>query len=207
MPQLFDQIIIIVGITFLVMISPGPDMIIVMRNTFIGGRLAGLKTSFGILTGNMVHIGYCVVGIGWLISQSILAFSIVKYAGAAYLVFLGIVSFRSDRTTLKMTQPTNSCPDRTWFVQGFINNILNPKGTLFYLGIFTLVITPETTAGATLILVGCMVLVSASFWLFLVASLDHPAIRQLIERFQKVTNKIFGTLLVALGLRVALLHR
>ena len=71
------------------MISPGPDMVIVMRNTVAGGRDAGLRTSLGILTGNLVHIGYCVLGIGWLISQSIVAFSALKYAGAAYLVYLG----------------------------------------------------------------------------------------------------------------------
>ncbi|MDA0678963.1 MAG: LysE family translocator [Proteobacteria bacterium] len=204
---MFDQIIVIVGVTFLVMISPGPDMIIVMRNTIAGGRSAGIKTSLGILTGNMIHIGYCVVGIGLLISQSILAFAILKYAGAAYLVYLGVMSFRADRTRLDIPKALPDRPDRTWFLQGFINNILNPKGTLFYLGIFTMVITPETTVGATLILIACMVAVSTSFWLFFVATLDHPAVRKFIERFQQVTNRIFGALLIALGVRVALMDR
>ncbi len=53
----------IVGVTFLVMVSPGPDMVIVLRNTFLGGRLAGLQTSLGVLAGNLVHITYCVLGI------------------------------------------------------------------------------------------------------------------------------------------------
>ncbi len=73
-----DQILVIVGVTFLVMISPGPDMVIVLRNTFMGGRVAGLETSLGVLVGNLVHITYCVLGIGWLISQSILAFTAVN---------------------------------------------------------------------------------------------------------------------------------
>lgn len=202
-----DQILVIVSITFLVMVSPGPDMIIVMRNTIVGGRTAGLQTSLGILTGNLVHISYCVIGIGWLISRSIVAFSILKYAGAAYLIYLGIVSFRSNSTALVAKQATSGRSDKTWFLQGFINNVLNPKGTLFYLGVFTMVITPDTTAGVTLILIGCMILVSTTFWLFFVATLDHPSIRRFIERFQRVTSKVFGALLVALGLRVALLHR
>ncbi|MGY6570287.1 MAG: LysE family translocator [Salinarimonas sp.] len=89
---MLDQILIIVGITVLIMISPGPDMVIVMKNTFIRGKRAGLVTSAGILTGNLVHITYCAIGIGWLISQSILAFTILKYLSAAYLVYLGITS-------------------------------------------------------------------------------------------------------------------
>jgi threonine/homoserine/homoserine lactone efflux protein len=207
MPDLLHQVIVIVGITFLVLISPGPDMIIVMRNTFVGGRPAGLKTAIGILAGNLVHISYCVAGIGWLISQSILAFSVLKYAGAAYLIYLGASSFRSDGNTLDANGLDDSRPGQSWFLQGFINNLLNPKGVLFYLGVFTIVITPATTTGATLILIGSMNIVCAAFWLFFVATLDHPMIRRSIVRFQGVTNRIFGTLLVAMGMRVAFLDR
>ncbi len=204
---MIDQFLVIVGITVLVALSPGPDMVIVMRNTIVGGRGAGLQTSIGILTGNLVHISYCVVGIGWLISQSIVAFSILKYAGAAYLTYLGIMSFRSNGTSLDVNDAPGKTPNKTWFLQGFINNVLNPKGALFFLGVFTMVITPGTSVGVTLLLIGVMMFICASFWLFFVYSLDHPAIRQFINRFQHVTSKIFGTLLVALGLRVALLDR
>ena len=92
---MLDQLLVIVSVTFLVMLSPGPDMVLVLRHTFVGGRRAGLQTSMGILSGNLVHITYCVLGIGLLISQSILAFSALKYAAAAYLIYLGIMSFRS----------------------------------------------------------------------------------------------------------------
>ena len=74
---MIDQLLVIVGITALVLISPGPDMVIVLRNTLLGGRRAGLVTSAGILAGNLVHITYCVLGIGWLISKSILAFTVL----------------------------------------------------------------------------------------------------------------------------------
>ena len=202
---MIDQLLIIIGITVLIVVTPGPDMVIVMRNTLVGGRGAGLQTSLGILTGNLVHISYCVVGIGWLISQSIVAYSILKYAGAAYLIYLGVMSFRANRTSLEMSQPQQGTATRTWYLQGFINNVLNPKGALFYLGVFTMVITPGTAAATTLLLIAVMMLICAAFWLFFVATLDHPAVRQLIGRFQRVTSKVFGALLVALGLRVALL--
>ncbi len=202
-----DQILVIVGVTFLVMVSPGPDMVLVLRNTFSGGRLAGLQTSLGILAGNLVHITYCVLGIGWLISQSILAFTALKYAGAAYLIYLGIMSYRAGATTLNSSSIEGRRRNRTWFVQGFVNNILNPKGTLFFLGVFTVVITPETSAGATLVLVIVMISVAASFWLFFVYTLDRPIIREFIERSQRVVNRVFGVLLVFLGVRVASMER
>ena len=79
---MFEQLLIIITITLLCMVSPGPDMIIVMKNTLQNGKSAGLKTSLGVGAGNLVHISYCVLGIGWLISQSILLFSVLKYLGA-----------------------------------------------------------------------------------------------------------------------------
>ena len=204
---MFDQILVIVSVTSLVMVIPGPDMVLVLRNTVIDGRRAGLHTSVGILSGNLVHITYCLLGIGLLISKSVIAFSVLKFAAAAYLVFLGIMSFRSGEKTLDTNDVDVRGPSRAWFVQGFVNNLLNPKGTLFYLGVFTTVITPETSRSTTSLLVVIMMLVSASFWLFFVRTLDRPTIRGVIERSQRAVNRIFGVLLVLLGVRVASMSR
>jgi Putative threonine efflux protein len=182
-------------------------MVLVLRNTFAGGRGAGLQTSVGILSGNLVHITYCMLGIGLIISQSILAFTMIKYAGAAYLIYLGVMSFRSGSETLDTNDIERRRPNRTWFVQGFVNNLLNPKGALFYLGMFTMVITPETSATSLLVLIISMMLVSASFWLFFVYTLDRPFIRNSIARSQQTVSRIFGTLLVLLGMRVASMSR
>lgn len=205
---MLDQILVILGITTLIMISPGPDMVIVMRNTIVGGRAAGLKSSLGVLAGNLVHITYCAVGIGFLISQSILAFNILKYAGAAYLVYLGVMSFLADDTTkLSIRNLEPRAVNQRWFLQGFLNNILNPKGTLFYLGVFTMVITPETSRATTLLLVAIMMAVSALFWVFFVFTLDTGMVRRVLERGQRLVNRIFGGLLIFLGIRVAFLER
>lgn len=204
---MLDQVLVIVSLTALVMVTPGPDMVLVLRNTFAGGRGAGLQTSVGILSGNLVHITYCMLGIGLIISQSILAFTMIKYAGAAYLIYLGVMSFRSGSETLDTNDIERRRPNRTWFVQGFVNNLLNPKGALFYLGMFTMVITPETSATTLLVLIISMMLVSASFWLFFVYTLDRPFIRNSIARSQQTVSRIFGTLLVLLGMRVASMSR
>jgi RhtB (resistance to homoserine/threonine) family protein len=204
---MLDQLLVIVSVTALVMVIPGPDMLLVVRNTFTGGRGAGLRTSAGVLAGNLVHITYCLLGIGVIISQSILAFSALKFAGAAYLIYLGIVSLRSGATTLDTSEIGERRPNRTWFVQGLVNNLLNPKGTLFYLGVFTTVIEPETPARTMLVLVLAMMAVSASFWLLFVYTLDRPIIRRSVERSQLTVTRIFGALLILLGIRVASMSR
>jgi RhtB (resistance to homoserine/threonine) family protein len=204
---MLDQVLIIVAITALILISPGPDMVIVTRNTLLGGKTAGLRTSLGILAGNLVHIGYCALGIGWLISKSILAFTVLKYAGAAYLVYLGIASFRSPTALGDPAGAERQVNAGTWFSHGFVNNMLNPKGTLFYLGVFTVVITPETSVTTTLLLILIMQSMCAGFWLFFVYTLDHPVIRGSLERSQKAVTRIFGALLVFLGIKVMLMER
>jgi threonine/homoserine/homoserine lactone efflux protein len=202
-----EQIWVVVGITFFIMLSPGPDMVLVTRNTLVGGRIGGFQTALGILVGNFVHMAYCALGIGWLISQSIVAFSLLKYLGAAYLIYLGIVSFRTNDRATDFDAVATPVSKRTWFVQGFVNNLLNPKGTLFYLGVFTVVITPETSLGMTALLVLCMTSVSGSFWAAFIYALDRPAVRGFLETSQQRVNRIFGVLLIGLGLRVATMER
>lgn len=202
-----EQFLILTSITVLVLISPGPDMSIVLRNTLFDGRIAGLQTSAGVLTGNLVHISYSVFGIGLLIANSIVLFNALKYLGAAYLLFLGLSSFRQARFSFDAATAAPQRRARSAFLQGFINNVLNPKGALFYLGVFTLVITPETSVSGMIILVTWMMFLCALFWLVFVSTLGQTAVRRFFEQSQAWLSRIFGGLLVFLGIRVALLER
>lgn len=204
---MLGQLFVLVTLTSLVMVTPGPDMMLVLRNTFLGGRRAGLQSSAGVLTGNLVHITYCLLGIGLLIAKSILAFSALKYAAAAYLIYLGIQSLRAGNPALDVGGIDRRPHEANWFLQGFISNVLNPKGTLFYLGVFTVVIVPGTSAGAMVTLVSSMMLVSSSFWLLFVCTLDRPAIRRWIARSQRAVHRLSGGLMILLGVRVAFAER
>lgn len=202
-----EALLWIIGITTLCMLSPGPDMVLVMRNTLTGDRRSGLLTSLGVLTGNLVHIAYCMLGIGWLIANSIAAYSVLKLAGAAYLLYLGWTSIRSSGTDSAhpVTEPRASRrTDRSSYAQGLLNNLLNPKGALFYLGVFTQVIHPDTPAARSAVLVTAMVTTSALFWVVFVYGLQLPPVRSLLQRSRKTVDRVFGALLIALGLRVAL---
>jgi RhtB (resistance to homoserine/threonine) family protein len=204
---MLGQLFTVVAITSVVMVTPGPDMLLVLRNTVVAGRRAGLRTSCGVLAGNLVHITYCLLGIGLLIAKSIVAFSALKYAAAAYLVYLGIMSFRAGNEPIEAGEVESHGISRRWFLQGFINNVLNPKGALFYLGVFTVVITPGTSAAVMLLLVSSMMLISASFWLLFVATLDRPTVRGWFSRSQRAVNRVCGAVLILFGVRVALADR
>lgn len=204
---MLGQLFVLVTLTSLVMVTPGPDMMLVLRNTVLGGRRAGLRSSAGVCAGNLVHITYCLLGIGLLIAKSILMFSALKYAAAAYLIYLGIQSVRAGDQTLDVAGPAHRPRDANWFLQGFLSNVLNPKGTLFYLGVFTVVIAPGTSAGVMFVLVSSMMLVSTSFWLLFVCTLDRPAIRRWIARSQRTVHRVSGGVMILLGARVALADR
>jgi RhtB (resistance to homoserine/threonine) family protein len=206
--MLAQQVVLLAGLTALIMISPGPDMIIVLRNTLLHGRAAGLMTSLGVLTGNLVHIGYCAVGVGFLISKSIVAFSILKYLAAAYLLYLGITSIRhaGDRFSLDAAARQGRTQRSSW-MQGFLNNILNPKGTLFYLGVFTMIVTPQTSAAGVAVLVATTISVSAAFWVVFVMTLDAAPVRRVLEGAQAMVSRALGGVLILLGLRIAVADR
>lgn len=191
----------IVGVMWLCMLSPGPDMALVMRNTLRTGRAAGAATAAGVMTGNLVHIGYAALGLGWLVAHNQLVYDALRYAGAAYLVYLGVHSIRAALRPSAAQAP----PERpgSAYRQGVLNNLLNPKGALFYLGVFATLITPATPLGQTLAMVAAMVATSGVFWLLFVWLLQLERVRGAISRAARSVDAAFGVLLVALALRVA----
>jgi threonine/homoserine/homoserine lactone efflux protein len=198
---MLTELLGVAGLTVLIMISPGPDLALVARNTVVGGKSAGGWTSAGILTGNLVHITYCLLGIGWLIANSIVAFTILKLAGGAYLIFLGCQSLRSKfNTAEEIETPTHH--SRNWWVQRLLNNLLNPKGPLFYLGVLSVFVHPESTILYLVLLVGTTICISAGFWVLFVYVLQISSVRKRLIAAGQWVNRLLGTVLIALGIRL-----
>jgi threonine/homoserine/homoserine lactone efflux protein len=198
-----EKLLLVAGVTALAMLSPGPDMILVMRNTLTGDRRRGGLTALGVLTGNLVHIAYCTLGIALLLSRSPLAYNVLRVASAIYLVYLGIQSLRSGVTT--DAEPAVASGTRTAYRQGFVNNVLNPKGSLFFLGVFSQLITPGTSFAQTTLLVVVMLSISAVFWIVFVQTLQLPMIRVGLAKSTVAINRVFGVVLILFGARVAML--
>ena len=205
LPTMTEQLLIIVGITTLCMLSPGPDMVLVMRNTLVVNRRAGAWTALGILTGNLIHIGYCVLGLGLLLAQSPTAYKVLRYASALYLAYLGWLSLQSRGGGLDASGSSPRAELHRPYLQGLLNNLLNPKGVLFYLGVFTQVITPNTSVQHAVVLISTMVAVSAGFWLVFVQTLHLPAVRERLQHWNRAIDRSCGVLLLSIAARVALL--
>jgi RhtB (resistance to homoserine/threonine) family protein len=132
---------------FLAVASPGPDFALVLRQSVACGRRPAIWTSAGIGAGILVHVGYSLLGLGLLIHGSATWFTVVKFAGAAYLVWVGVQCLRSKprgeaEGAVGETPPERGA--RGAFTTGFLTNVLNPKATLFFLSLFAMVVNPQT---------------------------------------------------------------
>ena len=187
--------------------SPGPDFAIVVRESVSSGRHAGIWTAIGVGSGILLHVGYCLLGIGLIVSQSIMLFNLLKWLAAAYLIYIGIRALRAkpvDPLQAQKSLEAVAVTARGAFVRGFVTNGLNPKATLFFLSLFTLVISPQTPllvqAGY-----GAYLAVATAAWFCAVAMLfSHARVRNGFIRMGHWFDRIMGAVLVALGIKVAL---
>lgn len=186
--------------------SPGPDFAVVTKNSLFGSRTVGLFTAIGVGLGIFLHVAYSLVGIGVIISQSILVFSIIKYIGAAYLLYLGYQLLRAKKETKEEVQTENkfTMSPVAALREGFFTNALNPKATLFFLSVFTQVIDPQTPL-AIQALLGAEVAVIVGLWFVLLTLLiTYGPVKGLFSKIHYYLMKVMGGALVLLGIKLAL---
>ncbi len=196
--------IIIVSVTFIAMASPGPDFLVTMRNALGVGRASGIATAIGIGCAIFVHVAYSVLGIALIISQSIIIFNIIKYIGAAYLIYMGVMALRSKGWEMNVEKAKNKTKSLTQsFVEGFITNVLNPKATLFFLALFTQVIRPDTPLSWQLIY-GTSIAIMVMGWFSIVSlTLTQAKIRAKLSAISIWIDRVTGVMFIGLGLKIA----
>ena len=197
---------LIAGLHLLALVSPGPDLLMVIRNPLSYSRRVGIYTSIGLGLGISVHIMYCLAGLALIISKSILIFNIIKILGASYLIYIGIKSLfsKSSRLAIESSLKLKDIRPFKAIKIGFFTNILNPKATLFFLSLFTVIIPPNTSS-LSLAIASVIMVISSVIWFSVVSSLlTQKRIRNVFNQSQDFFNKIFGALLVALGIKIAL---
>lgn len=194
-------------IIVLAAISPGPDLVMAIRNSVLYSRRAGIFTALGFGLGIAVHVTYCIIGIATVISQSILLFSLIKYAGAAYLLYIGVQALRSKGMSSDVNMDSTGPRSMTALQalrSGFITNLLNPKATLFFLALFTQIIAPQTPVMVQIVY-GLTAIGIITTWFSIVAiAMTNPLIRQRFLGVSKWFDRVCGAALVGLGVRLAL---
>ena len=196
----------VVFIHFLALVSPGPDFIMTVKNSLTYSRSTGIWTSVGFGLSTAVHILYCAAGLALIISQSIIIFTLIKFLGVGYLIYIGLQAFFSKQKNIEIKSSDHK-KDISIFkaIQiGFFTNLLNPKATLFFLSLFTLVVSPQTPV-FVLWIISTMMVINIILWFSLVSIfLTQQKVRNTFNKFQTVFNKIFGSLLIGLGIKIAL---
>ena len=201
----YAQILTITLIQLVAIMSPGPDFAIICRNSLIYSRRTGIYSALGISLGILVHVTYTLVGIGLIISKSVVLFSTIKLLGAAYLIYIGYKSLKAKPSRETTTEKSKQDLTRLQAIKiGFITNILNPKVTLFFFSLFTQVISPNTPASLR-VLYGLQMFVFTLGWFTLLAiTISHPIVKNRFLSMSHYIEKTMGVILIGLGIKVAL---
>jgi threonine/homoserine/homoserine lactone efflux protein len=195
-----------IAVAVVIVITPGPDMAIVTRNAIAHGRAAALWAGIGITTGLLVWTAASVAGLAALLASSAEAFTIVKWIGAVYLVYLGA------RTLLSLWRGSADLPAGIGrhggvspFRQGLLSNLLNPKIAALFTSLIPQFVSPGPSAAVESVLLAGIFAGIGLVWLVSYALVASAASAALVRpRVRATMAAITGTVLVALGLRLAL---
>ncbi|MDI9916224.1 LysE family translocator [Rhodococcus sp. IEGM 1379] len=190
----------------LLTLVPGPDMAVVTQAALTGGRSAGFRVSVGIVSGLLVWGLLTVLGLSAILAASAEAYTAVKLAGAAYLIYLGVRALWQSRASASVHGPNASVLHKagTWKT-GFTTNLLNPKIAVFYTGLLPQLVPAGWPTGPSLALLVLIHVAISIAWLatYVVllsrarSTFEKPKVRQMLER-------VTGTVLLGFGAKIAL---
>jgi RhtB (resistance to homoserine/threonine) family protein len=207
MQQYLTEFLGLMAVFAVMIVTPGADFAMVVRQSVVHGRRAAMITSVGIGCSLLFHISYTILGIGLIVSNSLLLFNLLKWAGAAYLIHLGVKAIRAPAMAMENQDGTKARTQLSaWklFAVGFVTNALNPKAVLFFLSLFSLLVSPQTPA-AIQALYGLVMAATLIAW-FLGVSIVFTS-RPVRERFLAMGrwfNRMTGVMFIGLGVRLAL---
>ncbi|MBL9201226.1 MAG: LysE family transporter [Opitutaceae bacterium] len=184
--------------------SPGPDFAMVLRQSLAHGRRTAIWTALGVGAAILLHVAYSLLGFGLLIHGSERWFTAVKYAGAAYLAWIGVQALRAQPRAEYADASHGPAPTRGAFATGFMTNALNPKATLFFISLFALVVSPQTPK-LLQAAYGLWMAAATAAWFSLVALLfTQDAVRRPFLRHGHWLDRALGVVFLAFAVSLVL---
>ncbi|MBG9447352.1 LysE family translocator [Cytobacillus firmus] len=194
-------------LSLFVVMSPGIDTALITKRTISDGRTDGYKMGLGITAGSLVHTFAAAFGLSAILMQSAAAFEVIKYAGAVYLIYLGLSSFISLKRKKNSDIETEVKSDmkKSAFKQGLLSNVLNPKVAMFFLTFLPQFVKAGENAQQQLIIMGIIYTLLSIFWFFLyVYFINYMREWLMSPKVQRVMDKATGVVLIGFGLKLAL---
>jgi len=204
----WSEIITFTFVASLLVMSPGPNGVLIAKTVPTSGRAAGFANVAGFVTAFYLHGALSVLGISIILVQSATAFAIVKYLGAAYLCWIGIMAlmaaFKRIETNVKVRPANHQRTLLKAYVEGLITNALNPKVSMFYLAAFPQFITiGETSAAASLLLVFIHSMINAIWFGLMVMLFTTLTSAAQSGSFQRWLKGVTGVVFIGFGLKLA----
>jgi threonine/homoserine/homoserine lactone efflux protein len=205
-----QQLLLFIAAGWLLNLTPGPDVLYIVSNALRAGARAGIVAGLGITAGCFVHVFAAAAGVSALMAASATAFTMLKYAGAAYLLYLGIraLTARPGTGPADAGSVPDGAPRTLWSVLagGFWTNVLNPKVALFFLAFVPQFIAPEAANKAlAFVLLGILFNLNSipvnSGWALLAAWMArHPA----VQARMRWLDRAAGAMFIGFGLKLAM---
>lgn len=206
------HLLMFIAAGWLLNLTPGPDVLFIVNNALKGGVRAGIVAALGIVSGCFVHVIAAALGLGALLATSVTAFSVLKWVGAAYLVWMGVklLSFPGGGSTITAPKidPKAAASDlRRVFQRGFLTNVLNPKVALFFLAFVPQFIAPDASNKVVVfLLLGLLFNINSLPINFGYAWAAGKAAERLVtvQRAMRWMDRAAGLMFLGFGLRLAL---
>ncbi|TKI29655.1 LysE family translocator, partial [Bacillus cereus] len=205
---MIENYLLFIIMSICLIILPGPDTAMATKNTLIAGKVGGVKTVFGTCIALLIHTLAAVIGLSALIVKSALLFSIFKYVGALYLIYIGIKALLAVRNkegvdtndiSLNNENKHTSC-----FRQGFLTNLLNPKIAVFFLTFLPQFLNPNHNTFIQLLVMGLTYLVLTAFWFaFYIFLIDKISAFMKKPKTQRYIQGLTGIVLIGFGVKLA----
>ncbi len=193
---------------FLALLSPGPDFVLVVKSAIKGHRKNAVGVALGIAMANATYIGLCLVGVGAILAASVSLMIVLKIIGGLFLLYLAFHALKAPKSAYRelTVASINSGLATNSFMKecltGFMSSILNPKNLLFYLSLFTVVLTPEVSLNFK-ILLGIWMTLVVFFWdVAIVYLLSKQTVRNKFTRLSFYIDKVTGVILGAIGFSI-----
>ena len=203
MNDLYIQFFTVATIHLFAVMSPGPDFTIILKQSLSHGRKISIITSLGIGTGILIHVLFCMFGLGVVISESKFLFNFIKILGAIYLFYIGAKSLiQKIRFKTYENSLINQSSALKSFRLGFLTNVLNPKATLFFLSLYATIIADQTTI-ATQAMYGLWMSAVTGLWFCLLSiMLTNKSIIQKIQKFTAIIQRGTGIVLIVFAIKL-----
>lgn len=201
----FLTVLSFLGAAIVLTIMPGPDNLFTLAQSIAKGKSAGIYTTLGLCTGLLGHITAATIGISAIIYQSAFAFTIAKYAGAAYLLYLAYKSFKEKSSSFNINSD-DTLDHKSLYKKGVIMNLLNPKVSLFFLAFFPQFINYESGSVSLQMLIYGVLFLIQTLVIFTVISIFAGQVGNYLRKntsLSKKINIIQGSLFTLIGLKIA----